>query len=126
MGEAVPRQLHFTTGGLRLSARLTAPGRDNLPGHHIYAATKHGVGAFSEALRQEYAERHVRVGLVEPGLVTSEMTTSGAQYAPDVTSTGERGVLQPADIADAVVYIVTRPRHVAVNEVLVRPVEQVR
>lgn len=96
------------------------------PHSNVYAATKHGVGAFCEALRQEYAERHVRVGLVEPGLVTSEMTTSGAQYAPDVTSTGERGVLQPADIADAVVYIVTRPRHVAVNEVLVRPVEQVR
>ncbi|ALE78014.1 oxidoreductase [Pseudonocardia sp. AL041005-10] len=96
------------------------------PESNVYAATKHGVGAFCEALRQEYAERHVRVGLVEPGLVASEMTTSGAEYAPDATSKGERGVLKPADIADAVVYIVTRPRHAAVNEMLVRPVEQVR
>lgn len=96
------------------------------PASNVYAATKHGVGAFSEALRQEYAEQHVRVGLVEPGLVTSEMTTSGHGHAPDATAASDRQVLDPADIADAVVYMVVRPRHAAVNEMLVRPVEQVR
>ena len=96
------------------------------PASNVYAATKHGVGAFSEAVRQEYAERHVRVGLVEPGLVTSEMTTTGDEHAPDASEASDRRVLDPADIADAVAYIVTRPRHAAVNEMLVRPVEQVR
>ena len=94
------------------------------PASNVYAATKHGVGAFAEALRQEYAERHVRVGVVEPGLVASEMTTSGDDHAPDATRASERGALEPTDIADAVVYMVTRPRRTAVNEMLVRPVEQ--
>lgn len=96
------------------------------PASNVYAATKHGVNAFCEAVRQEYASRHVRVGLVEPGLVSSEMTTSGQEHAPDATGRSERGVLDPADIADAVVYLVTRPKHAAVNEIMVRPVEQER
>lgn len=96
------------------------------PNSNVYAATKHGVGAFSEALRVELAERHVRVGLVEPGIVTSEMTTSGARFAPDARDAGEYRALDPAAIADAVLYMVTRPRGVAVHEMLVRPTEQER
>ncbi|GLZ54216.1 SDR family oxidoreductase [Actinomycetospora sp. NBRC 106378] len=96
------------------------------PASNVYAATKHGVGAFSEALRVELAERHVRVGLVEPGIVTSEMTTSGAEFAPDARGASEYRALDPAAIADAVVYMVSRPRGVAVHEMLVRPTEQER
>ena len=91
---------------------------------NVYAATKHAVGAFSEALRQELTGQHVRAGLVEPGVVVTELTTSGREHAPDATNTTGYGVLQPSDIADAVVFMVTRPRHTAVNEILVRPTEQ--
>jgi len=91
----------------------------------VYAATKHAVGAFSEGLRQEMAGQHVRVGLVEPGIVATEMTTRGAPYAPDARAPKGLGFLQPADIASAVLYMVTRPNHAAVNELLVRPTEQV-
>ncbi|MEJ2860964.1 SDR family oxidoreductase [Actinomycetospora flava] len=95
------------------------------PGAGVYAATKHAVNAFSEALRQELAARHVRVGLVEPGLVRSEMTEhSGA--AADAEEHFALGLMEPGDIADAVVYMVTRPRRTAVNEMLVRPTEQTR
>ncbi|MDD7941895.1 SDR family oxidoreductase [Actinomycetospora lutea] len=95
------------------------------PGAGVYAATKHAVNAFSEALRQELAGRHVRVGLVEPGLVRSEMTEhSGA--AADAEERFALGLMEPEDIADAVVYMVTRPRRTAVNEMLVRPTEQTR
>jgi NADP-dependent 3-hydroxy acid dehydrogenase YdfG len=89
--------------------------------------TKFGVTAFSEALRQELAARHVRVSSVEPGAVATELTNhirdgvrehNQAWYASMET-------LEPQDIADPVAYIVTRPRHVAVNEMLVRPTEQV-
>jgi NADP-dependent 3-hydroxy acid dehydrogenase YdfG len=93
------------------------------PGSNVYAATKHAVGAFSEALRQELAGRHVRVGLVEPGLVETELTTSGRQNTPDANAASELGVIEAGDIADAVVYMVTRPRRTAVNEMLVRPTE---
>jgi NADP-dependent 3-hydroxy acid dehydrogenase YdfG len=92
------------------------------PAVNVYAATKHAVGAFSEALRQEFAAAHVRVGLVEPGLVRSELTEGNGALG----EVGELGVMEAADIADAVVYMVTRPRRVAVNEILVRPIEQTR
>jgi NADP-dependent 3-hydroxy acid dehydrogenase YdfG len=94
------------------------------PGSNVYAATKHAVNAFSEALRQELAPKHVRVGLVEPGLVDTELTNSGRENTPDASSASELGVLEADDIADAVVYIVTRPPRTAVNEVLIRPTEQ--
>jgi NADP-dependent 3-hydroxy acid dehydrogenase YdfG len=96
----------------------------NGPGSNVYAATKHAVNAFSEALRQELGPKHVRVGLVEPGLVDTELTNSGRENTPDASSASELGVLEADDIADAVVYIVTRPPRTAVNEVLIRPTEQ--
>lgn len=95
------------------------------PASNVYAATKHAVGAFCEGLRQELAEQHVRVGLVEPGVVVTEMTTNGRNNAPNARAATELGALRPADIADAIVYMVTRPRRTAVNEMLVRPTEQV-
>ena len=92
------------------------------PGSNVYAATKHAVVAFSEALRQELAGEGVRVGLIEPGVVRTEMTTGGAKNAPDAT-TGSP--LAPDDVANAILYMVSQPAHAAVNEILIRPTEQV-
>jgi NADP-dependent 3-hydroxy acid dehydrogenase YdfG len=101
-------------------------GRVARPGNAVYALTKFGIGAFSEAVRQEVLGQRVRVGLVEPGTVQTEITTA---LPPDVQATLEKRTegmvkLEPADIADAVVYMVTRDRRVAVNEILVRSAEQ--
>jgi NADP-dependent 3-hydroxy acid dehydrogenase YdfG len=95
-------------------------------GSGVYNLTKHGVGAFSEALRQEVTQRHVRVSLVEPGAVETEL---GSHNRPEIQEQlaqrfGSIERLHASDIADAIVFIVTRPRHVAVNEVLIRPTEQ--
>ena len=92
----------------------------------VYNLTKFGVGAFSEALRQEVTERHVRVSLVEPGAVIPELASHNR---PEVLEElkgrfGDMERLEADDIADAISYIVTRPRHVAINEILVRPTEQ--
>jgi NADP-dependent 3-hydroxy acid dehydrogenase YdfG len=92
----------------------------------VYNLTKFGVGAFSEALRQEVTERHVRVSLVEPGAVATELASHNR---PEVQAQmnarfGDIETLESEDIADAIAYIVTRPRHVAINEILVRPTEQ--
>ncbi len=101
-------------------------GRQAIGGAAVYSLTKFGVTALSEALRQELAALHVRVSSVEPGAVATELTNhiragvreqNQAWYASMET-------LQPQDVADAVGYIVTRPRHVAVNELLIRPTEQ--
>ncbi|MEV6682608.1 SDR family NAD(P)-dependent oxidoreductase [Streptomyces erythrochromogenes] len=92
-----------------------------------YCATKFGVGAFSEALRQELARLHVRVSAVEPGAVDTELRTHNPEeiQAQLDARFGDMERLQGDDVADAVAYIVTRARHVAIGELLVRPTEQV-
>lgn len=92
---------------------------------NVYGATKHAVAAFSEALRQELADQHVRIGLVEPGVVVTELTTKGGNNAPDATTATELNALRADDVADAILYMVSRSSRVAVNEMLIRPVEQV-
>jgi NADP-dependent 3-hydroxy acid dehydrogenase YdfG len=101
-------------------------GRVARAGSGVYNLTKHGVGAVSESLRQEVARRHVRVSVVEPGATLTELRD---HVRPEVRAASLKrfaGVepLTAEDIADAIVYVVTRPRHVAVNEILVRPTEQ--
>jgi len=127
---ALPHLISAATGGPRQVADMvnisSVAGRVARNGNGVYSLTKHGVGAFSESLRQEMAKRHVRVSLVEPGATASELVSHNR---PEVLE-GMRGQfgarMEAADIADAIVYIVTRPRHVAVNELLIRPTEQER
>jgi NADP-dependent 3-hydroxy acid dehydrogenase YdfG len=101
-------------------------GRMARKGSGIYNATKHGVGAFSESLRQEVTGRHLRVSLVEPGAVDTELQSHNR---PEIEQQirdrfTEMDILQSEDIADAIAYVVTRPRHVAINEILLRPTQQ--
>jgi NADP-dependent 3-hydroxy acid dehydrogenase YdfG len=95
-------------------------------GSGVYNATKHGVGAFSESLRQEVTGRHVRVGLIEPGAVSTELVGHNRPEIQEQIDArlGELERLAATDVADAISYVVTRPRHVAINELLVRPTEQ--
>jgi NADP-dependent 3-hydroxy acid dehydrogenase YdfG len=101
-------------------------GRVARPGTSGYALTKFGIGAFSESVRQEVLGNRVRVGLVEPGRVDTEIST---HLPPEIRAdidrqSAEIEMLQAGDIADAVMFIVTRDRRVAVNEILVRAAEQ--
>jgi NADP-dependent 3-hydroxy acid dehydrogenase YdfG len=101
-------------------------GRRASAGSSGYNATKFAVVALSEAIRQEYTERHVRVSVVEPGAVETELPSHNR---PEIQQTlqqrfGNIDRLQSEDIADVIEYIVTRPRHVAINELLVRPTQQ--
>jgi NADP-dependent 3-hydroxy acid dehydrogenase YdfG len=101
-------------------------GRVARPGSSVYSLTKFGVAAFSEALRQEMLTHRVRVSVVEPGTVDTELAShlrAGIREAAQ-RQTGSIEPLRPEDIADAVAYIVTRDRRVAVNEMLVRAAEQ--
>ena len=101
-------------------------GRVARPGTAVYSLTKFGIGAFSEAVRQEVLGQRVRVGLVEPGTVQTEITTHLPPRDRAALDKRNAGMvkLEPSDIADAVVYMVTRDRRVAVNEILVRAAEQ--
>jgi NADP-dependent 3-hydroxy acid dehydrogenase YdfG len=95
-------------------------------GGGVYQTTKWGVGTFSEALRQEVTERRVRVSLVEPGATATELVRHVRQEVRDALPPASTPPLEAQDIADAILYIVTRPPRVSVNEILVRPTGQVR
>jgi NADP-dependent 3-hydroxy acid dehydrogenase YdfG len=101
-------------------------GRRPSRGSGVYNLTKFGVGAFSESLRQELADRHVRVSLVEPGAVITELSSHLRPEIREASLKRFEGVerMTADDIADAIRYIVTCPRRVAINEVLIRPTEQ--
>jgi NADP-dependent 3-hydroxy acid dehydrogenase YdfG len=97
-------------------------------GNGVYAATKWAVNAFTEALRQEVTQRHVRISAIEPGMVATELQSHVRAEVREQALSALANVepMQAPDIAEAIAFIVTRPRHVAVNELLVRPTEQQR
>jgi NADP-dependent 3-hydroxy acid dehydrogenase YdfG len=101
-------------------------GRIARVGSGVYSSTKFGVGAFSESFRQEFADRRVRSILIEPGTVDTELIShvrDGIREQALETVVGVR-CLDASDIADAIAYAVTRPWHVSVNEILVRPTQE--
>ena len=118
--ETSPRQVADLVNISSTAGRLARTGAG------VYNLTKFGVGALSESLRQELTARHVRVSLVEPGAVATELTSHLSPAAMASFRDRFDGVelLEPEDIADTIAFIVTRPRRMAVNEVLVRPTEQ--
>jgi len=127
---AMPHLLRAAEGPPRQVADMvnisSVAGRVARNGSGVYNLTKHGVGALSESLRQELARRFVRVSLVEPGAVATELVSHNR---PGIRENIDQRFanlerLQAQDIADAIDYIVTRARRVAVNEILIRPTEQ--
>ncbi|MGB8503246.1 SDR family NAD(P)-dependent oxidoreductase [Mycobacterium sp.] len=96
------------------------------PGTAVYSLTKFGVNAFSESVRQEVLGKRVRVGVVGPGTVDTEISTHLRPKFREAfdRQTAQMTKLSSEDIADAVMYMVTRDRRVAVNHMLVRAAEQ--
>jgi NADP-dependent 3-hydroxy acid dehydrogenase YdfG len=127
---ALPHLLAAAEGEPRRVADLvnisSVAGRVARAGSGVYNLTKFGVGAFSEGLRQEVTGRHVRVSLVEPGAVATELAGHNRPEVLETLKERFAGMerLESRDIADAIAYVVTRPRHMAVNEMLVRPTDQ--
>ncbi|MDP9398747.1 MAG: SDR family NAD(P)-dependent oxidoreductase [Actinomycetota bacterium] len=104
-------------------------GRTVNRGSGVYNASKWAVNAFSESLRQEVTARGVRVTLVEPGAVATELRThiSHEQTRTSISQWAESmRQLRSEDVAAAVLYAVTQPAHVSVNEILLRPTDQER
>ena len=102
-------------------------GRKARPTSSVYAATKHGVTGFSDAMRQELLEQDVRVLCVEPGAVDTDLpghiTHATTRQAVNAFMGGIE-TLEAADIASLIVYAVTAPERVSINEVLLRPLGQ--
>jgi NADP-dependent 3-hydroxy acid dehydrogenase YdfG len=104
-------------------------GRIANPNAAAYSATKFGVVAFSEALRREVYADNIRVSVIEPGVVQTELRDhighAATQASLNAWASNMRQ-LQPEDVADAIVFCVSRPAHVNVNEILMRPTDQER
>jgi NADP-dependent 3-hydroxy acid dehydrogenase YdfG len=104
---------HFKEQGRgHLILTSSVAGRRALPGS-LYSATKHAVTAMGEALRQEIADTDVKMTLIEPGMVDTPFFDSQVS-----------GALEADDIARAVLFALTQPPHVDVNEILIRPIHQ--
>jgi NADP-dependent 3-hydroxy acid dehydrogenase YdfG len=127
---ALPHLLHAAENGPRRVADMvnisSVAGRAARNGNGVYSLTKFGVGAFSESLRQEVAKRYVRVSLVEPGATATELASHNRPEVLESIRNQFGQTMAAQDIADAIAYIISRPRHVAVNEMLIRPTEQER
>ena len=127
---AIPHLLAAAADGPRQVADLvlvsSVAGRVARQGSGVYNLTKFGVGAFAESMRQEFTQRHLRTSLVEPGAVATELQSHLREEVRAATMKRFEGMekLEAEDIADAISWIVTRGRRVAVNEVLIRPTEQ--
>jgi clavulanate-9-aldehyde reducatase len=103
-------------------------GRFARAGSGVYNLTKFGVGAFSEALRQEAVAMGVRVTVVEPGAVATELPEHNRPEIREQMAKVFQGVtpLAAEDIASAVLYAIAEPANVSINEMLVRPSGQIR
>ncbi len=127
---ALPHLLEAAASDPRYVADLvnvsSVAGRVARNGSAVYNATKHAVGAFSEALRQEVTRRHLRVSVIEPGAVDTELVSHNR---PQIQQShrerfAQTQKMEAADIAETITFVISRPRHMSINEVLVRPTEQ--
>jgi NADP-dependent 3-hydroxy acid dehydrogenase YdfG len=104
----------------------------SVSGHNIspfsgfYGSTKWALASIAEALRRELAPKRIRVSTVKPGVVESEFQAVAGYNRENFYDTISRygPLLQPQDVADAIAYIVTRPPHVLINELVIRPAGQ--
>ncbi|PUB31997.1 NADP-dependent 3-hydroxy acid dehydrogenase YdfG [Promicromonospora sp. AC04] len=101
-------------------------GRVAWANYGVYNLTKFGVNGFTESLRQEVTKKHVRVGVLEPGGVATELGShnSGAMRDDIDAFYESTETLAPQDIADGIAYMVTRPRHASIAELWVMPTDQ--
>lgn len=104
-------------------------GRVANPNAAAYSATKFGVVAFSEALRREVYQHNIRVSVIEPGVVETELREhiGHAEVKANLNAWADSmRQLQSRDVAEVIAFCVSRPAHVNINEVLMRPTDQER
>ena len=127
---ALPHLLAAAADSPRQAADLinvsSIAGRFPRSGSSGYNATKFGVTGFSEAIRQEVTKRHVRVAVLEPGAVETELVSHNR---PEIVERHQQrfadtAKITAADIAETIAFVVTRPWHMSVNELVIRPTEQ--
>jgi NADP-dependent 3-hydroxy acid dehydrogenase YdfG len=129
---ALPYLLTAAEDGLREVADIvnisSIAGRQAWPKFGVYSMTKFGLQGFTESLRQEVTQKHVRVGLLEPGAVATELVSHNNQAVRDELAASDAEnipePLQPEDIADDIAFMVTRPRRSSIAQLWAMPTSQ--
>lgn len=112
-------------GGGDLINISSVAGRTARAGNGVYAATKWGMNGWSESLRQQLLPG-VRVTLIEPGIVDTELPThiTHAATREAVQKGYDAATVKPQEVAEVIAFVLARPRHLAINEILLRPADQ--
>jgi NADP-dependent 3-hydroxy acid dehydrogenase YdfG len=111
-----PLMMQVRAGDIVMIA--SASGRDSYVGEPLYIASKWGVVGLGHAVRKELQASNIRVALIEPGLVDTPLTRGSPVVRPLVEA---GGAMLPEDIAEAVAWLLARPRRVSVTELVIRP-----
>jgi NADP-dependent 3-hydroxy acid dehydrogenase YdfG len=92
------------------------------PGESVYAATKAGVNAFALTLRKEIADRNIRITVIEPGSVNTDMQQGSAEEKAQAVARGE--MLHAREVAEAIEFALTRSQHCDVSLLRIEPLHQ--
>ncbi|MBG6185609.1 NADP-dependent 3-hydroxy acid dehydrogenase YdfG [Arthrobacter sp. CAN_A214] len=128
---ALPHLLTAGEDGLRGVADIvnisSIAGRQAWANYGVYNMTKFGVNGFTEALRQEVTQKYVRVGVLEPKAVATELVSHNSDTVKDMITAAKTipEPLEPQDIADSIAFMVTRPRRASIAELWNMPTSQV-
>jgi NADP-dependent 3-hydroxy acid dehydrogenase YdfG len=121
--KAVVPHLKAAGGGDIINISSTA-GRRAAGLFASYATSKHGVNGFTESIRQELGGDNIRVAVIEPGATETEIaaSVSDPKWAEMMQQhVSKDGAMQPADIAEAIIFILSLPRRANVSQLLIRP-----
>jgi NADP-dependent 3-hydroxy acid dehydrogenase YdfG len=128
---ALPHLIRAAEDELRKVADIvnvsSIAGRQAWANYAAYNMTKFGVNGFTEALRQEVTQKHVRVGVLEAGAVATELVSHNSDSVQDLIAAAKTipEPLQPEDIAESIVFMVTRARRSSIAELWAMPTSQV-
>jgi NADP-dependent 3-hydroxy acid dehydrogenase YdfG len=116
----------LSAGGGDIINLCSIAGHYTYPGGAVYCATKHAVLAFTRALREETAGKNLRVMQISPGMVDTEFSTVRFKGNADLAQTVYKGIepLVAQDIAEMMMFMLTRPRHVVIDEIITMPTSQ--
>ena len=101
-------------------------GKEVYPGGNVYCATKHAVDALSKAMRVDMLKHHIKVTNIAPGMVETEFSIVRYKGDEEAAKNVYKGMtpLTNEDIADTILFAITRPAHVCLNDIVIMPTAQ--
>lgn len=120
--EALDRMIPKGKGTIINVGSMSAEERGE--GSDIYVATKSGIQGFNESLAKQVNKKGIRVTLIEPGLVGTDMTTEKVPVEAQPQAEAEGTMLKAEDIAECIYYVLTQPERCTIAEIQIRPVKE--